>query len=170
MFFADPTLDAVTRGAVLAALFMAWIVVLTRVVGLRSFSKMAAVDFVATIATGSLLATAATSSTWTAFLQAVTAVTALFIVQVAFAWMRQRLDRFKELVDNTPKVLMRDGVIDRDALRQTRVAHDDVIAKLREANALHRDDVRFVVLETTGDISVLHGDDEIDSELVDGLR
>ena len=64
---------------------------------------------------------------------------------------------------------MRDGVIDERALKDTRVARSDVIAKLREANALERSAVRYVVLESTGDISVLHGD-SVDGELVEGLR
>lgn len=53
---------------------------------------------------------------------------------------------------------MRDGEFDRAAMKKSRVAESDVWAKLREANALDLAQVRAVVLETTGDISVLHGD------------
>lgn len=53
---------------------------------------------------------------------------------------------------------MRDGVILHEALPYTRVAKDDLIAKLREANVLDLSQVRAVILETTGDVSVLHGD------------
>jgi uncharacterized membrane protein YcaP (DUF421 family) len=42
-------------------------------------------------------------------------------------------------------------------LRLSRVTPDDVRAKLRAANVLTKSQVRAVVLETTGDISVLHG-------------
>jgi len=61
-------------------------------------------------------------------------------------------------VQNSPVVLMRDGVIIHEALTYTRVAKDDLIAKLREANVLDLSQVRAVILETTGDVSVLHGD------------
>lgn len=168
MLLDDPTLDALVRGAVLAALFLVWVLVLTRLIGLRAFSKMAALDFVATVATGSLLATAATSTSWRSYLQAVAAVTALFALQFAFAKCRQRFERFRSLVDNTPKVLVRDGVVDEEMLRETRVCRDDLRAKMREANAKRFDEVRYVVLETTGDISVLHGE-SVDGELVDQL-
>ena len=63
---------------------------------------------------------------------------------------------------------MRDGLIDEDALAKTRVARDDLIAKLREANVRSFKMVRAVVLETTGDISVLHGD-TLDDELLTGV-
>jgi uncharacterized membrane protein YcaP (DUF421 family) len=61
-------------------------------------------------------------------------------------------------MQNTPVILMRNGKIIDDALKETRVARSDLLAKLREANVLNLDEVRAVVLETTGDISVLHGE------------
>jgi uncharacterized membrane protein YcaP (DUF421 family) len=60
--------------------------------------------------------------------------------------------------------LMKDGVFLDENLEVTRVTRDDIYAKLREANALRLSEVRAVILEATGDISVLHGnkpDDEI---------
>ena len=38
------------------------------------------------------------------------------------------------------------------------MTEDDIYGKLREANVLDFDQVQAVVLESTGDISVLHGD------------
>jgi uncharacterized membrane protein YcaP (DUF421 family) len=57
MFYpANPTVDLILRGLVLGPLSVAWITVVARIVGLRTFSKVTAFDFVATIASGSLLA------------------------------------------------------------------------------------------------------------------
>ena len=50
------------------------------------------------------------------------------------------------------------------------MTRSDVLAKLREANVLAMTDVRAVVLETTGDISVLHGDAQVDDILLAGVR
>ena len=50
----------VVRGFVLTAVAVLWTVLLVRIVGLRAFSKMTSFDFVATIATGSLIAQAGT--------------------------------------------------------------------------------------------------------------
>ena len=41
---------------------------------------------------------------------------------------------------------------------------------LREANALQLSQVRAVILEDTGDVSVLHGPEEVDDELLEGVR
>ncbi len=157
MFMNDPTLDVLLRGLILTALAMVWIVVLVRINGLRSFSKMTNFDFVMTVAVGSLLAGASQSTDWVGFVQTLTAMAALFLVQYLTARLRKASDTFESLMQNQPVVLMRDGEIIDKALAETRVARDDLIAKLREANVLDFSEVRAVILETTGDISVLHG-------------
>jgi uncharacterized membrane protein YcaP (DUF421 family) len=58
-------------------------------------------------------------------------------------------------------------------LRRANVTEDDLRAKLREANVLTWDQVRAVVLETTGGISVLHTDDpdtRLEPELLENVR
>lgn len=170
MFVEGPIADAILRGAILTAAALVWVLMVARLVGLRSFSKMTAFDFVATVATGSLLANAAMADRWSAFVQAMTALVALFAVQFALAWARQRSDRFRHAVDNRPLVLMRNGVIDEQALRASRVARTDVIAKMRQHNATTFEEVDVVVLEATGDISVIRNADEIDPALLDEAR
>lgn len=170
MFTTAPALDALLRGSILTVLALIWVLVLARVVGLRSFTKMTAFDFVATVATGSLLANAASATSWPAFAQPMCAVLALFATQFSLAWARQRSDLVRRIVDNRPRLLMRRGEIDRSALRDTRVDYQDILAKLREANALDRTQVHAVVLEATGDISVLHGEETtVDDELLSGV-
>lgn len=170
LIFTDiSTLDLVLRGLVLTAIAMIWIVLLVRIVGLRSFSKMTNFDFVMTVAMGSLLAGSGQSTGWEEFAQALVAMMALFIVQWLVARFRKSSDRFESIVQNEPVILMRNGSFDEAALRETRVAKDDLIAKLREANVLAIDGVRAVVLETTGDVSVLHGE-KLDDVLLTGVR
>lgn len=158
MFDLSPIPDALVKGGVLSAVALVWIIVLVNVVGLRSFSKMTSFDFVITVAFGSLLATAATVSEWPAFVQALCAIGALFVVQYILAKIRKQSSQLEEFIGNSPVLLMRDGKVLEHELKRTRVTRSDLIAKLREANVMHFDEVRAVVLESTGDISVLHGD------------
>ena len=158
MFSASPTLDLICRGFFLTVMAMVWVVLLVRINSLRSFSKMTNFDFVMTVAVGSLLASASQTTTWEAFLQDMVAMAALFIVQSVSARLRRRSDKIEAIMQNTPVILMRNGEIIDGALEETRVARSDLLAKLREANVLDLNEVRAVVLETTGDISVLHGE------------
>lgn len=65
-------------------------------------------------------------------------------------------------------MLMLDGEFIDEALRRTRVSRADVMAKLRGANATKIASVKAVVLETTGDISVLYGR-EVDQAILSGI-
>lgn len=170
MLVEPPLLDAVLRGMLLSALGVLWVVVLVRVVGLRSFSKMTSFDFVTTVAMGSLLAGVGQATSWTALAQALAAMAALLFVQWAAAKLRRRWARFDDAVTNQPIVLMRDGRFCESALEATRVERGDVLAKLRGANVQGFGEVQAVVLETTGDISILHGREPVADGLLEGVR
>ena len=169
LFVSAPLPDAILRGLVLTAGAMVWVVLLVRINGLRSFSKMTNFDFVMTVAVGSLLAGTGQSTEVSGFLQGLAGMAALFGVQYVAARLRTASDTFEEAVQNSPVLLARDGVFIDEALKDTRVSKDDLIAKLREANVLSMQSVRAVVLETTGDVSVMHGD-SLDEFLLKGTR
>jgi len=160
---------ALARGLVLAAAAVVWTVLLVRLVGLRSFSKMTAFDFVTTVATGSLIAQASTRSDWGEFLQAMAAIAGIFLIQWLLAKSRLSSPRFKRMVENKPVLLMEDGEFLEDAMAATRVSHSSILEKLRAANVARQSDVRAVVLETTGDISVI-SKDGFDPKLLDGVE
>lgn len=169
MFFSYEPLDTIVRALALSSVAVCWVVIVVRVVGLRAFSKMTAFDFVVTVAIGSLLAGASQAASWSAFLQATIAIASLLGVQYITARLRRSSGQFEAIIQNSPVLLMHDGEILHAALDLTRVAEDDLIAKLREANVLDLSDVRAVVLETTGDISVLHGP-KVQERLLDSVH
>ncbi|MBU2340953.1 MAG: DUF421 domain-containing protein [Alphaproteobacteria bacterium] len=169
MFFDDTILDIVARAVVLSVVGIGWVVALIRMIGLRTLSKMTNFDFVVTLATGSLLAGAVQASAWTGFAQALLAIAALIFCQYGLAKLRRGSDRLENAMQNGPIFLMYDGEFIEEALAISRVAKSDVLAKLREANALELGKVRAVVLETTGDVSVLHGD-ALDDRVVEGIE
>lgn len=52
------------------------------------------------------------------------------------------------------------GDIIQENLDRVNMTESDLFGKLREANALNSGQVKAVVFETTGDVSVLHTDDD----------
>jgi len=146
----------------------------TRIMGLRSFSKMSGFDFAITVAMGSLVAATAGAPT-PSLAQGVVAISSLFLLQLLVARLRVRSPGIRWAVDNEPLLLM-DGERMLEAnMRSAGVSEADLLAKLREANVLNRDQIRAVVFESTGDISVLHtmdGDDVFfdRSMLLSGVR
>lgn len=163
----DP-LGALVRGLFLTMVAVLWTLLLVRLVGLRAFSKMTAFDFVTTIATGSLIATAGTQNDWSDYLQVLAAIAGVFAIQVTLAWARRRWPGFGSAIRNPPVLLVEDGRILESALQETRVSRPNIMEKVRGSGAASLEDVRAMVLETTGDISVLTG--EVDPALLDGVK
>lgn len=169
MFTEMTALDVVLRGTLLALIGLAWVVICVRVIGLRAFSKMTSFDFVTTVAIGSLLAGCVQATEWSGLAQALIAISALLGIQYIVSRTRARRDDFEGLIGNTPVLLMQDGKFQEAALLASRTSRSDVIAKLREANVLDLTEVRAVVLESTGDISVLHGE-SLNDILLEGVK
>ncbi len=145
------------------------VIVITRINGLRTFAKMSSFDFAITIAIGSLIASTMLSEK-ESVLQGIIGLALLIGLQAVIALIRKRSDAFEEAVTNTPVLLMKGEHIIRSNLKATRVTEADLYAKLREANVTQKKQVLAVVLETTGDISVLHTGAENDELEEDILR
>lgn len=115
----------------------------TRVIGLRTFSKMSAFDFAVTVAIGSAIGSV--SLLGSSLSAGILAIGTLLVVQYLIAQLRTRWT-FSAAVDNAPVVLMAGRKFLHDNLRRSRVTEDDVRAKLREANAYNYDMVQAVIL------------------------
>ena len=101
-----------------AAIFLA-IVGFTKLVGLRSFSKMSSFDFAMTVALGSTLASVGMGNSSLAVGIAVLAT--LYGVQFTIARLRLRSERVEQAVDNTPLLLMAGDQLLSENLRSARV-------------------------------------------------
>lgn len=137
-----------------AAILVPLVMLLVRIVGLRAFAKMSAHDFVVTVATGSVLA-ATVLNYDTPWWQGAVALAALLLVQWIVGAVRTELPAVQKVTDNEPLVLMSGGEERPAAMRRARVTSDDLRQKLRLAGLSDRDSAATVILETTGDVSVL---------------
>ena len=148
------------------------VILFTRLSGLRSFSKMSSFDFAMTVAVGSVIAATILNENIPLIL-AIVGLGALYVLQIGVAKLRGISPLINNLVDNQPVLLMKGSHILEENLKSTKVTPDDLRAKLREANVTDFSQILAVVLETTGDISVLHTKDssqELDDELLTNVR
>lgn len=138
------------------------VILLTRIFGKRSFSKMSSFDFAMTVAVGSIIATTILSSS-VSLLEGMIGLAIAYLLQLIVAVLR-RYPFIEKVVDNSPLLLMDGSTILDDNLRTARVSEADLRSKLREANVISLSQVKAVVFETTGDISVLRNDDETEMD------
>jgi len=133
------------------------VIILTRISGKRSFSKMSSFDHAMTIAVGSIIATTTLSASVN-IAEGLVALSAVYLLQMTIAFGR-RYTMVHRIVDNTPLLLMEGERILTENMLKARVSTADLRSKLREANVCQLSHIKVVVFETTGDISVLHTTD-----------
>ena len=147
------------------------IILFTKIVGKRSFSKMSSLDFAITIAIGSIIASTIILKN-VSLLQGFTGLFIVYAIQY-FASKLRRFSFFQKMMDNDALLLMDGSTILTENLKKANVTECDLKAKLREANVLNVQQVRAVVFEATGDISVLHASkpsDELESWLIEEVK
>ncbi|MBT8296039.1 MAG: DUF421 domain-containing protein, partial [Gramella sp.] len=116
------------------------VIICTRLVGKRSFSKMSSFDFAMTVAIGSMIATTVLSKS-VSFWDGVIGIATVYVLQIAVAFLR-RYKAVKKVVDNSPLLLMDGKNILFDNLKKAKVTEEDLRSKLREANVIRLKEVR----------------------------
>ena len=143
------------------------VIVLSRLAGVRALAKMSTFDFAATVAVGSIVASTVLGSASLA--AAVAGLGLLFGLQYLVATLRRR-DLLRGVVDNAPILLMAGTNVLEANMRHARVSREELWTQLR-LNGVHRlEQVHAVVMEATGDVSVLRAGEPVDHELLDGVR
>lgn len=158
--FSTESLIAITLTAI--GIYLT-VIILTRIAGKRSFSKMSSFDFAMTVAIGSIIAGTTLNSS-ISLAQGITGLASVYFLQILIAILRRNTS-LQKLIDNSPLLLMDGPEILNENLKKARLTQGDLRSKLREANVTKFSEIKAVVFETTGDISVLqHNDEDLEIE------
>lgn len=130
------------------------LIVLLRVSGKRTLTKMNAFDLVVTVALGSTLATVLLTKS-VALAEGLTAFGLLIFLQFAITWLSVRSQAVSQLVKAEPTLLVYDGQFLPAALRAERITREEILAGLRAQGLASVAEAGAVVLETSGELSVL---------------
>ncbi len=142
------------RAVLVGVLAYVGLIVLLRVTGKRTLSKMNAFDLVVTVALGSTLATVLLTER-VALLEGLTGIAVLVLLQFVVTWLSVRSRFVRRLVRAEPTLLyFRGEFLDRE-LRDARVTEDEVYQAVRSHGHSGMGDVEAVVLESDGSLSVV---------------
>lgn len=130
------------------------LVVVLRFTGKRTLAKLNAFDFVVTVAFGSTLATILLSAD-VSWAEGASALALLAVLQFAVAWTTTHLPGGRSVVNARPTVLLRDGHLVDEALREQRLTASEVRQAVRSAGVGDLALVAAVVLESDGTLSVI---------------
>jgi uncharacterized membrane protein YcaP (DUF421 family) len=152
-------------------IFYFFVLVVSKIAGLRSFTTFSGFDFLITLAMGALLATTITSQE-VSIVEGVVAIAVLYLFQMIVAWARQHWGFVKKWVDNAPVLLMLDGELLHKNLNRVRITEDELKAKLRQEGIGNYRQVKTMVLESSGNISVIkdaEASSAFDPGMLDGV-
>lgn len=152
MFFSS--WDALGRVLVTGVLAYAALVLILRISGKRSLSKMNAFDFVVNVALGSVLATTILARD-TTLLDGIFALALLIGLQYGITWLSVRTSWFETLIKTRPTLIFYRGHFLDDVMQRQRVTTDEVRSAIRKSSVAQLDAVEAVVLETDGTLTVL---------------
>lgn len=168
MFF--QTWSGLGRVLVVGVCAYAALVLMLRVSGKRTLSKMNAFDFVVTIALGSTLASLLLSKD-VPLAEGLLALGLLISLQWVVAWMAVRFTGWRKLIKSEPRLLALHGQLNDVALLDERIAPEEVHSALRGAGFASLADVVAVVLETDGTVSVIgSGPEKRTASALHGVR
>lgn len=152
MFFSN--WQDIGRVLVLGVLSYSLLILVLRISGNRTLSKMSAFDLVVTVALGSTLATVLLNKNVT-LAEGLTSFIVLIGLQYIVAWLSVRSKKFGEVVKSTPVLILYQGNFLKPAMRKSRVSENDVLQAVRQEGISSIEQVEAVVLENNGKFSVL---------------
>jgi uncharacterized membrane protein YcaP (DUF421 family) len=145
---------SIGRVIVVGALAYVGLLIILRISGKRTLSKMNAFDLVVTVALGSTLSTILMSRQ-TGLADGLMGFVTLIGLQYAVAWGSVRWSWFQKLIKSEPSLLFYQGKFLNQTMRQQRVVEGEVLSAIRNANIGQLSDVHAVVLETDGSFTVV---------------
>lgn len=164
--FYDGT-DPLIRTLIVGVLAYVFLVIMLRVSGKRTLSKMNAFDFIVTIALGSTLATMFVSKE-VALSQGALGLALLVGLQWINTFIAARWSGYQKLLKAEPTLLVYRGEFLKEAMLEQRVTKDEILAAARQQQITEPKDIDAVILETEGSLSVI-GNGVADAETLEQL-
>ncbi|MCG1023422.1 DUF421 domain-containing protein [Sutcliffiella horikoshii] len=165
MFFSG--IEPIVRTLLIGFLAYIGLILVLRISGKRTLTKMNAFDLVVTVAIGSTLATILLSKD-VALAEGFTAFILLIGMQYIITWLSVRSDFFSGMIKSSPELLYYNGAFLKKVMKKERILEKEILQAARSSGIKSMNEVEAVVLETDGRISVIKkAEKKEDSTLMD---
>ena len=140
---------------VLRAIFIfGFMLLLTRIIGKRELSSLQPFDLILLIVLGDALQQGLTQDDYS-LTAAVLVVGTIAVLQVFVSWLSYRFPRSRPILEGEPVVIVQDGQVIERNLKRERITVEEITEAARQQQIALLADVRFAVLETSGQISFI---------------
>ena len=145
------------------------LIIMLRISGKRTLSKMNAFDFVVTVALGSTLATVILSKD-VPFMDGAIAFFMLIFLQFCITWLSVRYKSVKQIITSDPTLLVYKGEVIHQALKKERITLEEIYVAARKNGLTDLNQIHAIVLETTGTLSVLSDQPDGNAEALSDIE
>ena len=137
-----------------SVIFIVVLIVMTRILGKKQISEISFFEYVSGITIGSI-AGEVIMGLDNNIGHGVLAIAVFSSITLLVDVLGLKSKRFRDLVDGTSTILIKDGKIMEDNLKKEKYSISDLDSLLRQKNVFNLADVEFAILEPKGDLSVL---------------
>ena len=137
-----------------AAMLYILVIFAVRLMGKRQLGELQPSELVITILVSNI-ATLPIEDVNIPVIVGITPILSLVCFEVFVSWINLRFPRLRRIVSGSPKIVIRDGCIDRDIMKELRLSVDDLMMSLRSKDIFGLDEVQYAIVETTGSVSVM---------------
>lgn len=125
-----------------------------RLTGKRQIGELEPIELVLTLLLSDL-ASVPMQDFGIPLLNGVVPILTLLSLSTLFSYFSLRSVRFRSLVCGEPAVIIRDGILLQNAMRHNRLTLDELFEELRSQGICDISEVKYAILETSGQLSVL---------------
>ena len=129
------------------------LILVVRLMGKRQIGEMEPAEFVVTMLVANLAAIPMQDGGIPLFSGLVPILTVLGL-ELVLSWATLRSLGFRKALCGKPVILIENGKILQNQLRQTRITLDELMGHLRQKDVLNPQQVQYAILETNGTLSV----------------
>jgi uncharacterized membrane protein YcaP (DUF421 family) len=147
-------MDIVLRATVMFFILF----LLIRLLGKRELGQMTPFEFVVLVVLGDLIQQGVTHNDFS-LTGATLAISTFAFWALLLSWTTYLFPRAKDLLEGTPRVVVRNGEIVNENLRRDRLTRDEILSEMRLAGIGRMSDVAWAILEPQGKMSFIRKDD-----------
>lgn len=136
-----------------------FIIICMRLMGKRQLGELQPTELVITILL-SEIASIPIQDNGVPLVNSVFAVLLLVSLEIINSAICLKSTRVRTVIEGNPMIVIRNGVVEQKTLKQLRFSVTDLVEQLRQKDVFDINDVKFAIVETNGQLSVMLKDEK----------
>lgn len=138
-----------------SALSFVALFIIAKLLGKKQVGELDFIDYVVGISIGSIAAEMATNTADKPFYDYLISFAVYFLLTLIIDILSTKTNLLKKFFKGSPLVIIKDGKIDYEQLKKSKLDINDIVSLAREKNYFNFDDIAYGIFETNGTLSIL---------------